>query len=194
MCRCRRASQGAPHTDRGRTAVRPRTNGKGGSNSALSFYFTRPEQTSAGELVHDVAITRPGGHWNETYRFDWSCTDCFAGHERIRIRQAGHGSDRRRGRLRDPGQAWARPWPRAHAPGPRSSLRLAQGPRSPQAPPLPIVFRWIRVRHPIARANADGSGSNGSRLRRGRFSGHRASERKRAQPSSISTAIRIRSE
>lgn len=58
--------------------------------------------------------------------------------------------------------------------------------------PLPISFRWIRVRHPIARANANDSDANGSRP--SGAAGSAGSERQRVQPSSISTAIRIRSE
>ena len=53
-------------------------------------------------------------------------------------------------------------------------------------------LRWIRLRHPIARAIGECSGANGSRPRGAAGSASRMPMG--AQPSPISTAIRIRSE
>jgi hypothetical protein len=104
--------------------------------------------------------SRDGRTLYETYRPDWRSTDCFAGNDRIRLRQAGHGALARGGQHPDPGQGRPRAWPRPYGPRrarsplrmgqrPWSSLRMVQGTRSP---PSPISIRWIRLRHPIARA------------------------------------------
>jgi len=166
------------------------------------FYFPR-----SGTNPRRCACARRRNHANgrtfdETHRPDWSRLDCFAGHERIRFRQARHGADGRGRGIGHSGQAWTRSRPRAsYASGTRTSLRMAPGPWSPQArlaqgprpPPLTTTLRWIRVRHPIARAMRKCSGTNGSRPRGAAGSAGR--ERcTRLQPSSISTAIRIRSE
>ena len=105
-------------------------------------------------------MTRGEREPDETFRCNCCCAACFAGHDRIRFRQAGHGALARGGRRPDPGQGRPRSRPRTHGPGrarsplrvgqrPWSSLRMVQRPRSP---PSPISIRWIRFRHSIARA------------------------------------------
>jgi hypothetical protein len=161
--------------------------------------WARGNKPARRELVPDRDYAT-GEKPDETFRSDCCCAACFAGHERIRFRQTGHSTLARGGRRPDSGQGRARAWARTYGPrrarsplrmGPRpwSSLRMVQGPRSP---PSPLSIRWIRFRHPIARAIRElQRRERVAPMRRGRFSFPNADG---CQPSPISTAIRIRSE
>ena len=155
---------------RSRGASSPGTNGNGGSRTPLLFTSCAPEQTFHRELVPDVAITRTGGHCMRRIALIGLALLAMTISASARLGMAPMAAP-------DGGvievKRWARPRPRAHAPGrARAPLRVAQGPRSPQASPSPISLRWIRLSSshcPGDRRIA--AARTGRAPRRGRFSG-----------------------
>ena len=160
------ACRPARHRSRGESD--PGMNGKRGSNTPLLFTSCAPEQTFHRELVPDVAITRTGGHCMRRFALI-ALPACFAGHDRIRFRQAGHGPDGRAGRRRDRGQAWARPRPRTHGTGDAVTITGGTGAAattnaSPSSPLVRLSLDSLSS-FPLPGRYANCSDANGSRPR-----------------------------